>query len=99
MPYRRSQGSVLLTVCALLIAHAVGQSRSDAVPKIESQDSCPRSHEQRSSSNEVWIDNVTFSGFLQMPISDQQEIAASVKKETHGEWPDAVAEEALERIR
>lgn len=99
MPYQRSQVAVLLTVCALLVAHAVGQSRSDAVPKTESQNSCPRSHEKRSSSAEVWIDNVTFSGFLQMPISDQQEIAASVKKETHGEWHDGVAEEALERIR
>jgi hypothetical protein len=64
MPYQRAPVAVLLTVCALLIALAVGQSRSNAVPKVESHDSCAGSHEGRSASAEVLIDNVTFSGFL-----------------------------------
>jgi hypothetical protein len=100
MPYQRSQAGVLLTVCALLIApRATGQSRPDTIPKIESQSSCSGPHEERSSSAEVWIDNVTFSGFLQMPISDQQGIAAAVRKGTRGDSRDGVVEEALERIK
>jgi outer membrane protein assembly factor BamA len=99
MPSQKTKPGVLLTVCALLIAqHAIGQSRFDAASKVESQKPCSGSHEERSYSAEVWIDNVTFSGFLQLPISDQQEIAASVRKETHGEW-DGLVEEALERIK
>ena len=100
MQYHKMQVGVLLAVCAFLTApHAIGQSDSDAVPRIESHDSYSGAHEELSSSAEVWIDNVTFSGFLQLQISDQQEIAASVKRETHGRWQDGVVEEALERIR
>jgi outer membrane protein insertion porin family len=47
----------------------------------------------------VWIDNITFSGFLQMSVSDQEEIAASVRKESHGALLDGVVEDALERVR
>jgi outer membrane protein assembly factor BamA len=44
---------------------------------------------------------VTFSGFIQMPVSDQDEIASSIKRETHGYSidVDGVVEEALERVR
>lgn len=72
------------------------------VPELQDQRYCPRSspsREAQPSGTEVSIDNVTFSGFLQMPISDQDEIAASIRQETHGEALDGVIDEALERVR
>lgn len=72
------------------------------VPEVQDQRYCPRSspsREAQPSGTEVSIDNVTFSGFLQMPISDQDEIAASIRQETHGEALDGVIDEALERVR
>jgi outer membrane protein assembly factor BamA len=100
MSYQRTQVGVLLTACTLLIAtRAIGQLSPDTIPKIESPSSCPGPHEGRSSGSDVRIDNVTFSGFLQMPVSDQQEIAASVRKETRGDSRNEVVEEALERVK
>jgi hypothetical protein len=75
------------------------QADVTVIPEVQDQSYCPRSSPSRaaqSSGTEVSIDNVTFSGFLQMPISDQDEIATSIRQETHG---DAVIEEALERVR
>lgn len=43
--------------------------------------------------------DVTFSGSLQMPISEQEEIANSIKQKTHGKSLDDVTEEGLERVR
>jgi outer membrane protein assembly factor BamA len=74
------------------------QAAATVIPEVQDQSYCPRSSPSRKvqpSGTEVSIDNVTFSGFLQMPISDQDEIAASIKQETHGD----VIEEALERVR
>jgi len=48
---------------------------------------------------EVSISDVTFSGFIQMPVSDQDDIASSIKRETHGYSVDSLVEEALERVR
>ncbi len=40
-----------------------------------------------------------FPGFLQIPVSDQDEIAASIRQQAHGDALDGVIEEALERAR
>jgi outer membrane protein assembly factor BamA len=48
---------------------------------------------------EISIAEVTFSGFLQMPISDQDQIAASIKQRTYGSSLDGVTDEAVERVR
>jgi len=75
------------------------QADVTVIPEVQDQSYCPRSSPSRaaqSSGTELSIDNVTFSGFLQLPISDQDEIATSIRQETHG---DAVIEEALERVR
>jgi outer membrane protein insertion porin family len=42
---------------------------------------------------------VTFSGFIQMPISDQEEIAASIKRQRYAHSLDGVVDELLERVR
>src|SRR5215470_6813033 len=48
---------------------------------------------------EISIAEVTFSGVVQMPISDQEQIATSIKQQTHGDSLDGVTEEALDRAR
>jgi outer membrane protein assembly factor BamA len=63
--------------------------------------SCPSLsvHEEPSFGPEISITNVTFSGFIQMPISDQEEIAASIKRLRCAHPLDGVVEETLERVR
>ena len=64
--------------------------------------SCPNSatsDEQKPSGTEISIAEVSFLGSLQMRISEQQQIADSVKRKTHGTSLEGVTEEALERAR
>jgi hypothetical protein len=53
---------------------------------------------QQRSGPESSVVEVRFSGVLQLPVSDQEEIAASIK-EIHGSSVDAAREEALERVK
>lgn len=46
----------------------------------------------------VSIAEVTFSGSLEMPITDQDQIAASVKQRTSGNSLNEVTNEAVERV-
>jgi hypothetical protein len=48
---------------------------------------------------EISFAEVTFSGSLQLPISDQDQIAASVKEESRGPSLDGLVDDALERVR
>jgi outer membrane protein assembly factor BamA len=95
---------VVLAAAGLLAGQTqIRAQQSDAavIPEVQDQ-SCPRSspsQEAQPSGPEVSIDSVTFSGFLQMPVSDQDEIAASIRQEAHGDALDRVIEEALERTR
>jgi hypothetical protein len=74
------------------------QADAAVIREVQDQSNCPRSTPSHAGT-EISIDNATFSGFLQMPISDQNKIAASIKQETHGDELDEVIEEALERVR
>jgi outer membrane protein assembly factor BamA len=87
----------LLAMCLLLVTPLLtAQSFPSAA---ESQTPNLKLRGEQPSGPEVWIDNVTFSGFLQLPVSDQEEIAATVRNKSHGPLLDGVVEEALERIR
>jgi outer membrane protein insertion porin family len=55
--------------------------------------------DQQPSGPEISIAEVKFSGALQMPISDQDQIASSIKQRTHGHSLDGVTDEALEKVR
>jgi len=57
------------------------------------------SHPDEPSAPAVSISEITFSGFIQMPVSYQDAIIATVKREEHGSFVDGVVEEALERVR
>ena len=87
----------LLAMCLLLASPLLtAQSSSSAT---ESQTANLKLHGEQPSGREVRIDNVTFSGFLQLPVSDQEEIAATTRNKSHGPLLDGVVEEALARIR
>jgi outer membrane protein insertion porin family len=58
-----------------------------------------RLHDEPPSGPEISISDVTFSGNIQIPISDQDRIAARVKLESHGYPVDTVVEDALERLK
>jgi len=55
--------------------------------------------EQEQTGPEISIVDVSFSGSLRMSASDQEQIAESIKQETHGTSLDDVVDEALERAR
>lgn len=54
---------------------------------------------QQPSGPEVSVSGVTFSGFIQLPIVDQEQIVSWIKQESHGDSVDGVIEEGLERVR
>ncbi len=62
-------------------------------------DSAFASENRQSTHSEISIAGVTFSGFIQLPISDQDQIASSIKQQSHGDSLEGVIEEALERVR
>jgi outer membrane protein assembly factor BamA len=56
-------------------------------------------HEEPPSGPGISITNVTFSGFIQMPVSDQEEIANSIKQQSYAYPLDGMVEEVLERVK
>jgi outer membrane protein assembly factor BamA len=56
-------------------------------------------HDESPSGPEIAISAVTFSGNIQIPIWDQDRIAARVKQESHGYPVDTIVEDALERVK
>lgn len=97
MRNRKEQIAGLLATCSLLLIPLLAaQSRPSTAESGNPYSGFPG---EQLSGAEVWIDNVTFSGFLQLPVSDQEEIAASVRKTSHGPLLAGVVDEALERIR
>ena len=73
----------------------------DAAPEAEAAKPCSpsASHGKQPSDSEMSVVGVTFSGFLRMPVSDQDEIAASIKERTYADsidHPEWATDEALE---
>jgi outer membrane protein assembly factor BamA len=103
MRHRRAQILVLVSIW-LLIARVPTHAQSsvtDAVPETGITRQCPTyspSHEKPSGS-EISISEMTFSGALQMSLTDQEQVADSVKQQTHGHSLDDVTDEAMERVR
>jgi outer membrane protein assembly factor BamA len=62
---------------------------------------CPPSHSgsEQSPNPDISITEVAFSGTLQMPATDQDQIAASLKQRTYTGSLDGVVDEAEERVR
>jgi outer membrane protein assembly factor BamA len=77
------------------MSHVHAQSASSAAPCAASS----TSDSDRPTGPEVSIAEVIFLGSLRMPVSDQQQIAESVKQKASGGPFDGVTQEALERVR
>jgi len=77
------------------------QTAVNSLPVFQSDAPCPASgpRDEDPAGPEISIADVTFSGSLQMPISDQGQIADSIKDKRHGSSLDLVTDEALERAR
>jgi outer membrane protein assembly factor BamA len=90
---------VIIFATACLLALEPNADAQTLVPDIQAERYCPFSSASNltaPSDSEVSIAAVTFSGFLQMSISDQEQIAASIKQRTYRTSLDDVADEALE---
>jgi outer membrane protein assembly factor BamA len=96
MRYGSAQIVVFAAACLLAVGpHVSAQSSNSSA-------SCPNpaaSRDKHPSGSDISIAEVTFSGALQMLVSDQEQIADSIKQKTHGTSLDAVTDEALERVR
>lgn len=74
-------------------------------PSVEAQqancpsDSASASDSEEPSGPEVLITGVTFSGFIHLPVVEQDQIASRIKQESRGGPVDGLIEEALERVR
>jgi outer membrane protein insertion porin family len=89
---------VLSTVCLLSgQPHAEGQS---AVSGTHAPGFCDEPSESDDTRQlEISIADVIFSGVLQMPLTEQDQIAASIKERIYGGSLDAATDEALGRVR
>jgi hypothetical protein len=96
---------VLLGIACLFTAQAAYAQNTDLGATSKEQAHahrlCPPSHSDReqSAGPEISIAEVTFLGTLQMPASDREQIAASLKKLTGPGPLDGVVDDALERVR
>jgi len=100
---RRTQ-IVVLSLAALWAVSLRAQSADQTVPS--GQRSCPTSapdacapDDDQPPGPEISIVKVNFLGTLQLPVADQQEIAASIKQTARGNVLDGLTDEALERVR
>jgi outer membrane protein insertion porin family len=93
---------IVLATASLLISGPHSPTRSLLLEDNQTSTarSCPRTSDDKEPSGpEILIADVTFSGTLQMPSSDQEEIEASIKALTHGKSLDGVVDDALEGVR
>jgi outer membrane protein assembly factor BamA len=93
---RRPIAQIVLFITACLLAdgpHVRAQSEP-CPPRLASAPD-----NKQPSDPTILIAKVTFSGLLQMPVSDQDQIAASIKQRTNQNSLDGLTDEAAERVR
>jgi len=76
-------------------------AKTSASSQLQAGMTCPSpaalEHEQ--SGPEISIADVSLSGPVELPVTEQEQIADSIKQQTHGKSIDLVTDEALERVR
>jgi outer membrane protein insertion porin family len=92
---RRFARIVILTTACLLAGKPHVQAQNSGCPTR----SASASDDRQPSGPEVSMAEVTFSGSLQLPLSDQDQIAASIKRQDYGISPDGATDDAVERVR
>jgi outer membrane protein assembly factor BamA len=93
---------VVVFAMACLLAGNIQIQAQTTAPAVKAEKSCPpssTSYDKKPSDPEISVAGVTFSGFLRMPVSDQDEIVASIKEQTYGDSLEGVTDGALERVR
>ncbi len=99
---RSRMAQVVTFAMACLLAGNIQIQAQTTAPAVEAERSCPPSsgsYDQKPSDAEISVAGVTFSGFLRMPVADQDEIVASMEAQTYGNSLDGATDEALERVR
>jgi outer membrane protein assembly factor BamA len=91
---RRLAQIVVFTGACLSISTSLVKAQNTNCPP----DSASASDNKGHSGSEVSISGVTFSGFVQLPIVDQDRIASSIKQQSY-DTVDGVIEEGLQRVR
>jgi Surface antigen variable number repeat len=85
MRFRLAQAFIFGTVC--LFAGTTQIQAQAFTPAVGGEKSCPPSaaaSAKEPSGPEISVVGVTFSGFLRLPVSDQDEIATSIREQAHG---------------
>jgi outer membrane protein insertion porin family len=101
MSWRLARNAILLAALSLGHAAAFAQNTLTIIPT-ESQPHAPcslRNGTDQPAGPEISIVDVTFSGSLQIPVDEQQQIANSIKQKIHGTSLDDLTDEALEWVR
>jgi outer membrane protein insertion porin family len=93
MRYRVAQIVVFTTICLSISTPPVTAQNANCPPN-----SMSASDKKGPSGPEVSITGVTFSGFIELPIVDQDQIASSIKQQSY-DTIDGVIEEGSERVR
>ena len=92
---RRFARTVILTTACLLAGEGYVHAQDSGCPTR----SASASNDRQPSGPEISIAEVTFSGSLQLPASDQDQLAASIKQQDYGNSPDGATDDAVERVR
>lgn len=74
----------------------------NAATEIQAERSCPvssASDYDQSSGPTISIAEVTFSGPLEMPITDQAQIADSIKQQNYRNSSDGLIDDAVDRVK
>jgi outer membrane protein assembly factor BamA len=93
---------VVMFVTSCLLAGNTPIQAQNTTPLLEAEESCSpssASYDKKPSGPQISVAGVTFSGFLRMPVSDQDEIVASIKEQQYEDPLDGVTDEALERVK
>jgi outer membrane protein assembly factor BamA len=86
----------------LLPGQLLTSAQQPAIAEMNTEIDCPRpsvSANEKTSGLEISIVDVAFSGSLELPASDREQIAASVKQQKYENSFDGVIDEALERVK
>jgi outer membrane protein assembly factor BamA len=91
----------LVVGCLVASAPFLDAQQSPLASPTPGNQTCPVSanDEDKPAGPEISIAQVTFSGDLQLPLSEQEAIAESIRQTTHGTVLNVVTDEALERAR
>src|SRR5882762_4893354 len=98
---RSLRAQIVVLAMACLLTGQLHAETPSAIPGTYAVGICdaPSESDDTLPNFEISIAEVTFSGASQMPLTDQDQIAASIKERTYGNSLDAATDEALGRVR